>query len=169
MNANTAAGLRGASTQVLSSLGDDWKEQDISKIDVDDTLVRFTNLRKKDFKPAVLEAYRARFRKALSSYQEYLRDPGGWKPASSERAEPSDRKTRKREVSAAPVAPTTELAATGDSVDYNFPLRSGVIAKLVLPRDLTRAEVRRLNAFMSMLVIDESTNIEEEEEKENAN
>jgi hypothetical protein len=40
----------------------------------------FVNLKKKDFKPAVLETYKRRFRHAVASYLAYLNDPGAWKP-----------------------------------------------------------------------------------------
>jgi hypothetical protein len=39
-------------------------------------------------------------------------------------------------------------------VEYPFPLREGQTARLILPRDLKAAEVKRLSAFMSTLVAD---------------
>ena len=39
--------------------------------------------------------------------------------------------------------------------EYRFPLRPGVMARLTLPVDLARDEVRRLKAFIDMLVVDE--------------
>jgi hypothetical protein len=169
MNANTAAGLRGACLQVLGVLGDEWKVQDISAIDVEDVLHRFTNLRKKDFKPAVLEAYRARFRKALSSYNDYLRDPGGWKPSTQEKSVTSERRARSRKPELRADVSTSESIGSAPavgSVDYNFPLRTGVMARLVLPSNLTKDEVNRLSAFMSMLVIEHPKAVVEDEDME---
>ena len=48
-----------------------------------------------------------------------------------------------------------EYPATG-LVEYVFPLRRSLEVRLILPRDLTMAEVRRLEAFMRALVVDEA-------------
>jgi hypothetical protein len=74
-----------ACSQVLSVL-DNWAEVDVKTLDVEETLRRFQNRKAKDFKPAVLETYKGRFRRAVTDYLEYLNDPGGWKPRSVERA-----------------------------------------------------------------------------------
>src|SRR5436309_13241000 len=84
MNRNTAAGLRGACTQVVGVL-DDPEGVDVKTLDIEGTLARFQHLKKKDFKPAVLETYKRRFRQAVASYLAYLDDPGGWKPRSLDR------------------------------------------------------------------------------------
>lgn len=44
-------------------------------------LSRFQNLKKKEFRPNVLEVYKRRFRAARESYLEYLKNPGGWRPS----------------------------------------------------------------------------------------
>jgi hypothetical protein len=156
MNRNTAAGFRSACARVLEVLGDDWEQSDISRLDVEELLLRFQNLKKKDFRPQVLETYKQRFRKALTSYLEYLENPGGWKPVNQERSAASQRndRTAKRQPATNQVATPPPSMRTGtDEVEYPFPLRSGVMARLVLPRDLTREDVNRLTAFMSMLVV----------------
>ena len=94
MNGNTAAGLRSASTQVLQVIGDGWETTDITALDVDDLLVRFQNLKKKDYTPQVLELYKKRFRKALVSYLSYLENPGAWKPGTQGRPATSQRTDR---------------------------------------------------------------------------
>lgn len=47
-----------------------------------------------------------------------------------------------------------EYPATG-LVQYVFPLRPDLDVRLILPRDLTMAEVRRLEAFLHALQADE--------------
>jgi hypothetical protein len=155
MNGNTAAGLRSACTQVLQVTGDAWETIDITTIDVDDLLLRFQNLKKKDYTPQVLEVYKKRFRKALASYLSYLESPGSWKASTQERPTTSQRKDRPapRQQPTSQVAALESRAPGSNSVEYPFPLRAGVMARLVLPRDLTREDVSRLSAFMSMLVV----------------
>lgn len=150
MNRNTAAGLRAACSQVLTVL-DDWENVDVKGLDVEATLHRFQNLKKKAFKPSVLETYKRRFRRAHASYLGYLSDPGGWKPRGIERprqdseAVGSDRESRP--------AAKHEMHPAG-TVEYPFPLRSGQIARLILPRDLKASEAKRLAAFIATLAVD---------------
>jgi hypothetical protein len=152
MNKNTAAGLRAACTQVLGALGD-WESVDIKRLDVEDTLVRFQNLKKKGFKPSVLETYKRRFRQAVTSYLSYLDDPGGWKPRTADRptaGEKNNGATRQPETARL----TKHEMPQAGLVEYPFPLREGHIARLILPRDLKTSEVKRLTAFMSTLAVD---------------
>jgi hypothetical protein len=156
MNRNTAGGLRSACNRVLEVLGDDWEQTNISELNVEETLLRFQNLKKKDFRPQVLEEYKQRFRKAVRSYLEYLANPGNWKPSAQERPTAAQRGSRARKDSSSPARGPALQVALGhgaNEMEYPFPLRSGVMARLVLPKDLTRDDVNRLSAFMSMLIV----------------
>ncbi len=155
MNKNTAGGIRAAAAQVLSVL-ENWQDVDVKTLDVEGMLVRFQNLKKKDFKPAVLEAYKRRFRQAVGSYLAYLEDPGGWKPRTVERAAGADKANGDgggRSGEPAP-RPSRHEAPQAGIVEYPFPLREGQMVRLYLPRDLKLAEVKRLTAFMATLVVD---------------
>jgi hypothetical protein len=149
MNRNTAAGMRAACAQVLSIL-EKWESVNVRGIDVEDLLVRFQTLKKKDFKPAVLETYKRRFRQAHASYLAYLDDPGSWKPRTLERT--GDKTDSDRQL-AATHSLRHEIPLAG-LVEYPFPLRDGLTARLVLPRDMNMSEVKRLSAFMATLTID---------------
>jgi|SRR5580700_1593450 hypothetical protein len=157
MNKNTAAGLRAACVQVLGVL-DDPDQSDVANIDIEGLLTRFQNLRKQRFKPQVLEAYKRRFRNAVRSYKEYLENPGAWKPANQDRSGGPDRRSRASNASGTQAVSSgaghshTATSLAG-SEEYPFPLRPGVMARLVLPVDLTRDEARRIKAFVDMLVV----------------
>jgi hypothetical protein len=156
MNRNTAAGLRSACAGVLEVAGDDWEQTDVTTMDVEDTLIRFQNLKKKDYRPQVLEIYKQRFRKAVASYLEYLKNPGGWKPGAQEKPTAAQRNDRaaRRQPATAPVGTGVALSHAGPGeVEYPFPLRPGVMARLILPSNLTQQDVSRLTAFMTMLVV----------------
>jgi hypothetical protein len=164
MNKNTAGGLKAACSTVLGAL-DNGMEVDIQSLDVDGALTRFKNLRHKKFKPKVLETYDGRFRRAVQSYKEYLADPAGWKPRVVERpgrhgksnGSPSNATAqqgaeRRSAIAAAAGIPQSNL------MEYPFPIREGIMARLILPRDLKQTEVKRLTAFVSTLAVDfEST------------
>lgn len=153
MNKNTAMSLRTACIQVLSVV-DNWESIDVKNLDIEATLTRFQNLRSKQFKPQVLETYKRRFRQAVSSFLEYLADPGSWKPTTRKAAAQTARTERE------PSRIEDHAAASGGGVrsaglvEYPFPLREDQTVRLFLPRDLKRAEVKRLAAFMTALATD---------------
>jgi hypothetical protein len=133
---------------------EDWESEDIKKIDVEGTLSRFQNLKKAKFKPAVLETYKRRFRQAVTSYLSYLDDPSGWKPTTIKRRvapekENGDKRTKEPTASVMHELPQVNM------VEYPFPVREGQIARLVLPRDLRKTEVKRLSTFLAALAVDD--------------
>jgi len=159
MNQHTASGLRAACSQVLS-IEDGWEELDVRTLEVEEILRRFTNLKSKDFKPRTVNVYKRRFMQALASFLEYVDDPAGWKPKVQERGARENAGSRqkgrqqKEQIPPQP-APTHRDEMKGTNlVEYPYPLREGVMARLVLPRDLKGAEVKRLTAFMTTLVVD---------------
>jgi hypothetical protein len=165
MNRNTALSLATASESVLS-VQDGWEAFDVHKLDVEDAITRFTNLRHTKHKPGVLDTYAKRFRNAVESYRTYLADPAAWKPKSR----PIQSKPEKPAPSKPTPAPTTGtgtdlmLALTGGApggygaedkalvMDFPLPLRPGVIAHLWLPRDLKRREMKTLMTYMEALM-----------------
>jgi hypothetical protein len=160
MNRNTANGLRAACVQVLGVV-DDPEQIEVASLNVDELLVRFQNLRKQKFKPQVLEAYKRRFRSAVKSYKEYIANPGTWKPASQDRANSVERRPRSSAASVpsgqadGPARSRAAIAEMG-SEEYRLPLRPSVMARLILPLDLTSDEARRVKAFVDMLVVPDS-------------
>jgi hypothetical protein len=156
MNRNTAAGLRAACVQVLGVV-DDPEQVNVANLDVEDLLTRFQNLRKQRFKPQVLEAYKRRFRNAVKSYKEYLENPGTWRPVSQERSGGGERRPRPStaaESNTVTAEPKHSNAVAGPgSEEYRLPLRPSVMARLILPVDLTRDEATRIKAFVDMLVV----------------
>lgn len=157
MNKNSAGSLRAACKQVLGVL-DDWENVDINKLDPDDVIKRFENLKAQDFTPKTLHEYGKRFRRAVQSFQDYIREPSSWSPTKSNTS--SRRSPPKSEAK----PPKIIEDSTGDErnamveptglVKYPFPLRQDTIAILQLPSDLTSEEVERVSIFMQALVVE---------------
>ncbi len=117
----------------------------------------------KEFQPGTLNAYQRRFRRALASYLDYADDPSAWKaPERPNREDGNGSATRARtrqKEEPRQVEKSAGLEMKGSNlVEYPYPLREGVMARLALPRDLKAAEVKRLTAFMTTLVIDAGGN-----------
>jgi hypothetical protein len=174
LNANTARTYKAAAARVLQIEGQGWESLDVRSLDVESLLGRFENLVKKDFTPASLAAYSSRFQAALRLYLSYLDDPRSYRPQSRDRAAQVDRGRRAAgKGTSAPGQSTTGKADVGGAqhvlvgdhargldqptskmVRYPFPIRSGIIAELVLPIDLRRSEAKRLQAFLDSIAME---------------
>lgn len=163
MNRNTAAAMRSACKEVLSTVEPEgWETVDLREIEVENFCQRFVRLRTGgNFKPESLSTYRARFKRALGLYLSYLEAPDKWQyePAtpepkgSSEKA--STRTIKKREHPRAQKAARLETDQA-EMIEYPYPLRPwrGLRVSVTLPVDLTRQEAQRLAAFISSLAVD---------------
>jgi hypothetical protein len=163
LNANTANALRAAVARVLAIEGDSWESINVRSLDVDSLLARFENLAKKDFTPESLATYRSRFIRAHRLYLSYLADPRNYRPQSKERVPTERSKSRAGRVGGKGTSTEAEDALQDgprkapngvEMIRYPFPVRSGVIAELVLPADLKKDEARRLATFLDSLAMD---------------
>ena len=150
MNEHTARAVKAACSQILA-IEDSWESLDIQKVDVDDLCRRFEIKRNKDFTPRSLDTYKRRFAKAVELFLAHGKDPARWKAAS--RSALSERKLTNGTDRNQQRADESQFATplTSGLVDFPFPLRQGVVVHLRLPIDLKRAEVKRINAYLTTL------------------
>ena len=167
-NANANAIKVGVKEVLLHTQGEDWESKDVRALDVDDVMRRFEMKRATRYTPGSLKTYKSRFRNAMTMYQGFLQDPGGWRPskparttaASSPRRRTTER-TEEQQRPAASAVPPQPTADDGhdrpDMMTYPFPLRrdGGVVfARLILPHDLTLTEAKRIGEHINTLAID---------------
>lgn len=161
MNRSTAQGIAVACRRVLS-VQENWENLDVRILDVDEFLIRFKNLKARDFSPNSLRDYESRFRKAVDSFREYLDDQSGWRfpSRSSSSREPSRARRKKSQSESSPAEARVDDASrsTGESAgslqEYTYPFRPDILAKLSIPRDSTSAEINRLVAWARTLAVD---------------
>jgi len=154
MNPNTANALRAACSTVLGVL-EDWESLDVRELDLDAALNRFENLRKQHLNPQTLETYKGRFKRAVDSFLSYHEAPSSWRPLSQERSEKSEQNWgTKRPSEDDQQGSFSEQGQSVKLVAYPYPLRSDMIVRLILPRDLNVAEVKRLTKFLESLAVD---------------
>ncbi len=161
MNKTSARLLRTACEQVLS-VEENWETLDIESLDVEEALRRFQNLKGRDLAPQSLKAYRRRFTQGVASFLDRVRDPENWKGPTDDRARNSESGGEGRLNGARKVSLQTARKRTssvrrdenGELIEYPFPIRSGVTARLQLPIDLTTAESQRLANFIASLAVD---------------
>ena len=156
MNSNTAGGLKAAVKEVLSAVEPDtWETTDISKIDLADYADRFERKRMSKFKPGSLHVYKSRFKNGIAMYLKYLESPSTWR-YTAERPSKERGKTKRAAGEQMPNnAQNASVTPSGNTIQYPYPIRNGLVVTLNLPPDLTSREAQRLSAFISSLAVDE--------------
>jgi hypothetical protein len=150
---------KSAAKQVFEAVeGPQYGEFDVRGLDLDDYFSRWENMERGNYKAESLQSYRSRLRRAHEAYLAYL--DNGATPQLGRRA-PRRKEAEERPGAEGSLAPTRSDGRGGgpavpvaDLVDYPFPLQSGQLAYVRLPRKLERSDAERLAAFVRTLVFE---------------
>src|SRR5512138_1931998 len=162
----TAQGWRVATTKVLEELSP-GERADVRTIDVEATFKQFLNRYPGRLSPASVGEYRRRVGRAIEEFVRWMENPGGYTFEASRGARPGSRRSlaaagtgeaprriaspagvpsRGSEPGSPAVATAgvagAPVAIPGMALDY--PLRADTLARVVVPRDLTVDEARRM-------------------------
>jgi hypothetical protein len=167
INKNTGGGIRAACRKVLEQVASD---ADVRAVDVTAEVVQYNNRHPGELSADSLRVYESRVRTAIDSFVQSRADPTGFKlPGKASGTKASRASKRASEKESRPIAvdpgehgatasaafPTHARAtATDTSLALPFPLRPTFLAQVVVPRDLTRDEAKRLAAFLDALAHD---------------
>jgi hypothetical protein len=156
MKQATASAYRTAVVKVLEIDDADGDSLDMTTLDVEEQLTRFSRKSGSSYTPGSLNTYKTRFRNAVDMYRWWLDDPSGLRVAvRTRRADPKRSEPDGPQQSDNHVAQEQEPSPDEEGMlHYPFPLRSGSTAYLHLPRELPSADVKRMTAFLQSLAID---------------
>jgi hypothetical protein len=169
MNKNTGGGIRAACRKILEQVAPDV---DVRTIDVTAEVVQYNNRHPGELSADSLRVYESRVRSVIESFVQSKTDPTGYKLPGKTNGAKSPRATKRgaekepkaavgeavEPAGSAQPSPAGHLharaAATETSLALPFPLRPNFLAQVVVPRDLTKDEARRLAAFLDALAHD---------------
>lgn len=154
----TAHARKAAASKILSVLSED-EAQDVTSIDLDDVITRFSNLHGKKYTPQSLVTYKSRLRSALDDFESYVANPLGFRPSLQRRDVRA--KESKATTSVSPAKSETAVQESpsrpahlplASSSILPVPLRSDLTVYIQgLPFDLTATESKKLaNVIMAM-------------------
>lgn len=160
VNAETGKSWRVAVSKLLVDLSR-MEETDVCAIDIEIAAPKFANRNGGSYMPASLTTYRSRVATAIQEFTHYVNDPASYKPRSL------NGKLRKSEVKNRLVQPAKATSAISSfetqgreappvaaGLSLPYPIRSDFLAQVVIPRDLTMEEAKRLGAFLLTLAAD---------------
>lgn len=162
----TVRGWRSAALKLMADLSE-AEEGDIRTVDLDLAVHRTANRDSVSVSPESLNTYRNRVALAIQEFISWRDDPATYKPrglngksrtrssngakSSNERVTPQER-VSKSTSKASEKREAETLVSSG--LTLSFPLRSDFLAQVVIPRDLTAIEAKRLGAFLLTIAID---------------
>jgi hypothetical protein len=152
----TARSRKASANKVLGILSEEEAE-DITALDLDSVMLRFSNLEGKNYTPESLMTYKSRVKSAVDDFRSYLSNPLTFKSGtqSRERREPkvsaSKSKGLARVVAASPAPRQIEAPMAASNV-LNIPLRSDLTVRVHgLPFDLSAGEAKKIaNVILAM-------------------
>lgn len=154
----TAQGWRVATTKVLEELSLEALA-DVRRIDVESTFKQFLNRYPGRLSPASVGEYRRRVGRAIEEFVRWMEDPGLYAFRPPPRAPKADSRRRLDPpplTTSDPVRarPAATAQAAREGIELAYPLRPDLLAQVVVPRDLTVEEARRMGAFLVTLAVD---------------
>ena len=155
----TAQGWRVATAKVLEEVPP-AQVQDVRTIDVDTTFKEFLNRYPGRLSPASVGEYRRRVHRAIEEFVRWMADPGTYafrppgRPAKMDARRRLDTGVEPPPVSPRPRTPDRPAFPRPNSMALEYPIRSDLLAQVVVPRDLTVEEAQRMGAFLLTLAID---------------
>ncbi len=159
----TARSRKAALGKVLSVLDDD-EANDVTSIDLDHTMTRFSNLEGQAYTPQSLQTYKSRAKSSLEDFESYLDNPLGFRPNISKRnitrtaAKNEGEKAHKAEEMASS-SPSIRPKEPSDYVNPSIlpiPIRSDVTVRIQgLPYDLSPQEAAKIAAVVKAMALHE--------------
>jgi hypothetical protein len=154
---------KSAATRVFAAVEgeESYGAFEVTGLDLDEYMRRFENaVRGGSLKAESIAAYRARVRRALDAYEQFLEDG---RPPQLRQGRPRRQRTSQNggdETAREPARGEAPAPSAASLVDYPFPLTSGEMAYLRLPKRLTKGDAERLGTFVRTLVLEPQLAIE---------
>lgn len=158
----TIQNRKAAVNAVLGAL-DDHEVEDVSKIDVDEVMVRFSNLHGSKYTPDSMSTYKSRLRSSIDDFVRYQQNPLGFKPTTSAirkrkpvSGQPGPSPSLSADVTNEPASPAASSPRPSvDATILPIPIRPNLIVFIQgIPHDLTRAEAAKIANVVKAMASD---------------
>lgn len=149
MAKNTVAARKAAATKVLGILNDE-EVQDVTALDLDAVMRRFTNLEGRGYTPGSLTTYQSRLRSALDDFKVYLDKPLNFRPG----VQPRERRKSDARKESSPTASDGSRDPTAPAPNaLSIPIRPGTTVVIQgLPYDLSDTEAAKIANIVRAMV-----------------
>jgi hypothetical protein len=161
VNFQTVRGWRTSASKLMMDLSE-AEDADIRMVDLDLAIRKTVNRDSIALSPQSLKTYRRRVSIAINEFIKYQSDPNGYEPQylNGQSRAKSDGESIIRREQAGSVKSTPsekqdkEIVHISSGLTLSYPLRSDFLAQIVIPRDLSTTEAKRLAGFLLTIAID---------------
>lgn len=136
---NTAQARKAVANKVLAALEDD-ELSDITALDIDDVMLRFTNKFGKRYTPESARTYRSRFETSVADFKAYCDNPVGFRPLGRpqiNRATTEQQGRTGEKKRAVPRKPAVKPTLGGDRPTGDKPAAPGNVIPIQIRQNLT--------------------------------
>ena len=152
LSASAADPWKTATKKILGAVyGEaDFEKLDLGTLDLNDAVARFRTKTLGSYKEDSINAYSRRMANAVEAYLAYVEDGRTPETRKPRAASPKAAASKPAAPKAAPAPSVTK--SQGELIAFPFPLKSGEMAQLHLPRELQPEDAEtRLTAFVNVL------------------
>ncbi|MBD59958.1 MAG: hypothetical protein CL808_07555 [Citromicrobium sp.] len=166
------AGARKAALGKVLGILDGEEAADVTAINLDDVMMRFSNLEGRTYTPGSLKTYKSRVASALEDFSRYLENPLGFRPSINKRSTKSAKQQASKQQPSKQVQSATkseedagQQATPQKTANTHFeaatilpiPLRQNLIVRIQgLPFDMTASEAKKIaNVVIAMATQEE--------------
>jgi len=155
MNKMTVASRKAAVKTFLSILSDQ-EAQDVTKLDLNELAIRFSNLKGAEFKPESIKVYKSRVTTALEDFKKYRANPLSFKPTVGAPRTSGATKAEKADDQK-PVVKDQKFLDDQSGIAFPVPIRPNVVVRIVgIPSDLTKKEAAKIgNVIAALATVDD--------------
>jgi len=140
----------------------------VRKIDVDLAVHRTANRTSGTISPGSLKTYKSRVITAIKEFLRWKEDPVNYKPRglnkqsrSKQKSKATDSRTQNEQSfkntgdeRRDQPSNSKEVVSHSHGLNLSYPLRADFLAQVVIPRDMSELEAKRLGAFVLTLAMD---------------
>ena len=129
---------RKASANKVLSIMEPSELEDVTTIDLDDAMRRFSNLEGQNYTPISLSVYKSRTKSVIEDFEAYLENPLGFRPSVNNRS------TTKKKP---PVTPSTVNENLEPNVTINQPQKNFSHEDNILPIQIRQDKIIRIQGL----------------------
>lgn len=143
--------------------GEDYGPLSLDNIDLDDYFGRFRKLAAGQYKHESMTAYEARVRRAIEAHAHFLEHgrPPTFRQVTKRTNGDREATSTAKPKTAKPAKAAAPPATGPEFFDLEYPLESGTMALLRLPKRMSKTDVDRLSTVLRTLQVEEQRQIPE--------
>jgi hypothetical protein len=157
MNARSAQGFRVAAAKIAGHVTD-AERSDVRRLNVDAAFQKYFNRDGSKVTPSTLREYKRRVTAGVQEFLNWTEAPEGYAPRGRSEVRPIGKKpsdkARERRTQENDEREPDASRSVADRLKMPYPLRDDFLVEVLIPRNMTMEEAKRIGVFLTTLAVD---------------